>query len=223
MSSSYIISIDGPAASGKSTVARKLAEKLNITYLSSGSVYRAITYVCLSKNIKPSDENLKDFINTQSFNIEHGKVFVNNQDYSKFLSLPETENAVSSYASLACVREFALTLLRDVAKHESIIMDGRDIGSVVFPNATNKFFLTASQEVRAKRRYDEFCKNHPNEKINLDNILAEIIKRDDMDRKRELSPLIVAENAILIDNSKLNIEETIQAIYNSLHKKTGEA
>ncbi len=216
MSIKYIIALDGPAASGKSTVAKKLAEKLKITYLSSGSVYRAITYVCLTNNIPATNQQIEPFLQKCSFTIKNGTVFLNNEDYSKYLSLPETERLVSSYSSLPVVREYALTLLRDTAENESIIMDGRDIGTVVFPNATHKFFLTASPDVRAKRRFDEFCKKNPKEKISLKNILAEIINRDKMDETRELSPLKKAEKAILIDNSKLDIEQTIQKIYNHI-------
>jgi cytidylate kinase len=218
MSNNYIVAIDGPAASGKSTVARKLAETLKITYLSSGSVYRTITYMCLLNYIPADNELIKQFLQNYKVTITKGLVLVNNTDYSKYISLPETEKAVSSYSSLPSVREYAVGILRDTAKNESIIMDGRDIGTVVFPNATHKFFLTASAKVRAQRRYDEFRKNHPNEKISLNSILTEIIKRDQMDETRELSPLIKDKNALLIDNSKLNIEETIQTIYNYICK-----
>ncbi|MEI7942801.1 MAG: (d)CMP kinase [Candidatus Riflemargulisbacteria bacterium] len=219
MSNTYIVAIDGPAASGKSTVAQKLAKTLKITYLSSGSVYRTITHICLANNIPAENELIKQFLQNYSVTITKGLVLVNNTDYSKYISLPETEKAVSSYSSLPCVREYAVVILRNTAKKESIIMDGRDIGTVVFPSATHKFFLTASPEVRAKRRYDEFCKNHPDEKISLNSILTEIIKRDQMDETRELSPLIKDQKAILIDNSKLNIEETVQAIYNHIYTK----
>ncbi|MDD4527791.1 MAG: (d)CMP kinase [Candidatus Margulisbacteria bacterium] len=218
MSVKSIIAVDGPAASGKSTVAKKLAEKLSITYLSSGSVYRAITYVCLTNNIVADNEKIKFFLKHYNVRTKYGKIFINHTDYSQYLSLPETEKNVSKYSALAYVREFTLEILRNTAKHESIVMDGRDIGTAVFPDANYKFFLTASTEVRAKRRYDEFCKTHPKEKIELKTILSEIIQRDEMDETRELSPLKKAEDAILIDNSKLNIEETIQTIYNYIHK-----
>lgn len=218
MSNNYVVAIDGPAASGKSTVAKKLAETLKITYLSSGSVYRTVTHLCLSNNIPADNELIKQFLPNYVVTITKGLVLVNNTDYSKYISLPETEKAVSSYSSLPCVREYAVGILRNTAKNESIIMDGRDIGTVVFPNATHKFFLTASAEVRAKRRYDEFCKNHPKEKISLNTILAEIIKRDKMDETRELSPLIKDEKAILIDNSNLTIEQTIQALSKYINK-----
>jgi cytidylate kinase len=174
--------------------------------------------MCLLNYIPADNELIKQFLQNYKVTITKGLVLVNHTDYSKYISLPETEKAVSSYSSLPSVREYAVGILRDTAKNESIIMDGRDIGTVVFPNATHKFFLTASAKVRAQRRYDEFRKNHPNEKISLNSILTEIIKRDQMDETRELSPLIKDKNALLIDNSKLNIEETIQTIYNYICK-----
>ena len=140
MSNTYIIAIDGPAASGKSTVAKKLAEKLEITYLSSGSLYRTITHICLSHNIPTENQQIKNFLQRYKITINKGFVLVNNEDYSNYISLPETEKAVSSYSSLPCLREYAVEILRNTAKNESIIMDGRDIGTVVFPNATHKFF-----------------------------------------------------------------------------------
>jgi cytidylate kinase len=213
MSNIYVVAIDGPAASGKSTVAKKLAERLEILYLSSGSVYRSITYACLQNNIPPKDNCVKRFLQNNNFKIIKGNVFLNNQDYTKYISLPETEKAVSEYSSLSSVRKYTVSMLRKAAEQESMVMDGRDIGTVVFPKAKYKFFLTASAEIRAERRYNEF-KNKSDQSISFDEILSEIKTRDTKDKSRKLSPLKKANDAILVDNSKLNIEQTIQKIYN---------
>jgi CMP/dCMP kinase len=215
MSNEQVIAIDGPAASGKSTIAKILANKLSYTYLSSGLLYRAITYMCYNHKItKDHFEEIEKILKTNKVTINKGTVFINDNDANKFMYLPDVDKEVAGYSSLHIVREHVKRKLREISKIEAIVMDGRDIGTVIFPNAKYKFFVTASPEVRAKRRYLDFLKNTPNNDIKLETILQDLIIRDKIDSTRELSPLQKAPDAIVIDTSELTIEQTMEKIYN---------
>lgn len=208
----YIIALDGPSGSGKSTIAQELSERLGIEYLNTGSMYRAVTKYFLDKNIKESDLDkiVKNLENIQ-IDFNEGAVFLNGDDVSKEIRSDIVTKNVSWVSANEDVRRKLVDMQREIAKNTSFILDGRDIGTVVFPNAKYKFFLTASPRVRAIRRFDQ------NESdLSLDELEKSIIERDEYDSNRETSPLRKAEDACLIDNSDLNIEETIDMILDKM-------
>ncbi|MDD6918779.1 MAG: (d)CMP kinase [Peptoniphilaceae bacterium] len=208
----YIIALDGPSGSGKSTIAQELSERLGIEYLNTGSMYRAVTKYFLDKNIKESDLDkiVKNLENIQ-IDFNEGAIFLNGDDVSKEIRSDIVTKNVSWVSANEDVRRKLVDMQREIAKNTSFILDGRDIGTVVFPNAKYKFFLTASPRVRAIRRFDQ------NESdLSLDELEKSIIERDEYDSNRETSPLRKAEDACLIDNSDLNIEETIDMILDKM-------
>ncbi|MCI5971951.1 MAG: (d)CMP kinase [Anaerococcus sp.] len=208
----YIIALDGPSGSGKSTIAQELSERLGIEYLNTGSMYRAVTKYFLDKNIKESDLDkiVKNLENIQ-IDFNEGAIFLNGDDVSKEIRSDIVTKNVSWVSANEDVRRKLVDMQRQIAKNTSFILDGRDIGTVVFPNAKYKFFLTASPRVRAIRRFDQ------NESdLSLDELEKSIIERDEYDSNRETSPLRKAEDACLIDNSDLNIEETIDMILDKM-------
>lgn len=204
----YIIAIDGPSGSGKSTIAEELSKKLKIDYLNTGSMYRAVTKYFLDENIKENDndaiiEKLKDI----HLDLIDGKVYLNKEDVSREIRSDLVTKNVSWVSANKDVREKLLTIQRQLAKSKSFILDGRDIATVVFPNAKYKIFLTASPRVRARRRYDQ-----QESELSIDEIEKSIIARDEYDSTREIAPLKKAEDAILIDNSNMSISQTLDAI-----------
>ena len=204
----YIIALDGPSGSGKSTIAEKLAEKLGIEYLNTGSMYRAVTKYFLDRGIKEDNiENINKSLDEIKLSLVGGKIFLNGVDVSKELRSDNVTKNVSWVSANKSVREKLVHLQREIAKNTSFILDGRDIGTVVFPNAKYKFYLTASSRVRALRRFEQ---NESN--LSLDELEKAIIARDEYDSTRKISPLRKADDAILIDNSEMNIQETIDAI-----------
>ncbi len=204
----YIIALDGPSGSGKSTIAKELSERLTIEYLNTGSMYRAVTKYFLDKNIKEEDlEKIIKALDQIQIDFKKGAIFLNGEDVSKEIRSDLVTKNVSWVSANKNVREKLVDMQRQIAQNTSFILDGRDIGTVVFPNAKYKFFLTASPKIRALRRFEQ------NESdLSIDELEKAIIKRDEYDSTRETSPLKKAEDAHLIDNSDLNIEETIDAI-----------
>lgn len=212
--SNFIIALDGPSGSGKSTIANILAKKLKISYLNTGSMYRAVTLFFLENNIKKSDKIDIDLLRKINIDIKEDKVFLNEKDVSDKIRNKEVTENVSWVSSIFLVREYLVDMQRKISQNKSIILDGRDIGTVVFPNAKYKFFLVASSEVRAKRRYEQNEIDKP-----LEEIQKDIEKRDYLDSHREISPLKKAEDAIEIDSSNLTIDETIEEIINKMDKE----
>ncbi len=212
--SNFIIALDGPSGSGKSTIANILAKKLKISYLNTGSMYRAVTLFFLENNIKKSDKIDIDLLRKINIDIKEDKVFLNEKDVSEKIRNKEVTENVSWVSSLFLVRKYLVDMQRKISQNKSIILDGRDIGTVVFPNAKYKFFLVASSEVRAKRRYEQ---NEIDK--SLEEIQKDIEKRDYLDSHREISPLKKAEDAIEIDSSNLTIDETIEEIINKMDKE----
>jgi CMP/dCMP kinase len=206
------VAIDGPAGAGKSTIAKILSKKLNLMYINTGAMYRAVTLKAIEKKITP--ENIEALsILTDSLNMyfEKDRLILNGEDVTDFITTPEISNTVSNYAAIGEIRERMVNLQRKMSLQYDVIMDGRDIGTVVLKNAAFKFFLTASPEERARRRYDELIAK----KINVvyEEILQEIIKRDYMDSHREISPLVKAIDAVEIDTTGLGIESVVSKIY----------
>ncbi|MDD5455668.1 MAG: (d)CMP kinase [Candidatus Margulisbacteria bacterium] len=212
-----IIAIDGPAASGKSTVAALLAKKMGITYLNSGQMYRAITYKCLANKISFSDiDKIVEITKNTSFSISANMLLIDGKNYKKQVSLPEVENNVSIVAKIPEVRDILIKKQREIARNKSIIMDGRDIGTIVFPDATYKFYLDASIETRAERRCKELAQKFPDQLFSLKKIINEIKDRDNIDMQRNVSPLKQAKDAILVDTTRLSIEEMMIQLYNTI-------
>ena len=202
------IAIDGPAGAGKSTIAKLLGAKFNLMYINTGAMYRAVTLFALRKNI--TTENvclLCEMIESLEMHFECDKLIVNNEDISEEILLPIISNTVSHYAAIPDVRKILVELQRNLSSKYNVIMDGRDIGTVVLTDAPYKFFLTANAEERAERRHKELISKGIS--LSYNNILDDIIKRDYIDTHRETNPLTKAKDAVQIDSSNKNIEEVV--------------
>lgn len=196
------IAIDGPAAAGKSTIAKRVAKKLEYLYIDTGAMYRAVTLYVLEHG----DEIIQDISN--HIHITFGtsdEVYLNDKDVSKEIRSPEVTNNVSRIAAIGDVRTYLVDMQREISRTSSVVMDGRDIGTTVLPDAEVKIFMQASPKVRAERRLLEETARGNN--IDLETLTAEIIRRDEIDSTRKISPLVKAEDAVLLDTSHLSIEE----------------
>lgn len=205
------IAIDGPAGSGKSTIARKLAERLNLDYIDTGAMYRAVTLAVINMGIAPGDK--KGIIDTavkSRIHFSGHKVFLNGEDVSLKIRTSLVDKRVSEVASIPEVRRILVRLQRQMAARGGVVMDGRDIGTSVLPEARFKFFLTATLEERAKRRYQDLIKTSP--QITLKQVMNEMERRDLLDSTRGHSPLKVADDAVVIDTTGRSIEEVLDEI-----------
>ena len=218
----YSIAIDGPAASGKSTAAKGVAKALDFLYLDTGAMYRAITLYMIEKGLDTrSEEDAKSILDEVTMREDkNGHIFLNEREVTERVREEDVTKLVSYACAHKAVRERLVALQREMAKGESVVMDGRDIGTVVLPDATLKVYQVASVESRAKRRYlEELSKG---KEASLDEIQKDIERRDYIDSHREHSPLRKAEDAILLDTSDLTIQEEIDAILSLFHEKAGE-
>lgn len=220
----YVIVIDGPAASGKSTAAYLLAKKLGFVYMDTGAMYRALTWKALQSQVDPEDaEALSRMAHTVKINIlsQDTKpgvvVYLDGEDVSTSIRTAEINRWVSVISKVPGVRQAMLKLQKRIAREKSIVAEGRDMGTVVFPQADTKIFLTASLEERVNRRWMEF--KAKGEGCTRDTIAEELKMRDRIDSEREIAPLKKAADAILIDNTNLNIEETIKKLYDIAKQK----
>lgn len=215
MKKKYKIAIDGPAGAGKSTIAKLLATDLNFLYIDSGAMYRACTLFLLENKLINKPELLIEK-KIKSLNItfkKRGKdqlVYLNNKDISKEIRLQEVTKHVSLVSAMKCIREEMVKRQKDFGKNSSIIMDGRDIGTEVFKDADLKIYLTASAEIRAKRRKVDL--DRLKESSNINELIKDIQRRDHLDSSRNISPLSKAQDALVIDSSDLNIKEVIEKI-----------
>ncbi|MBR1438600.1 MAG: (d)CMP kinase [Synergistaceae bacterium] len=212
---SYVITLDGPAGAGKSSAAKDTAEKLGINYLDTGAIYRAIALILSQSEVKPiDDEIMREALSDIQIELRGKAVLVNGFDVTGEIRTPEVDELASVYSAVPSVRKALLALQKEQENHGSIVAEGRDVGSVVFPNAMVKFFITASPEARAERRYKErISKGRP---ADYDAILKAIIERDRNDSSREVSPLTVPEGAVYLDTSDMTEEETVQFILNKV-------
>ena len=209
------IAIDGPAGAGKSTIARLAAKELGFIYVDTGAMYRAIAlYLLDSKTEIENIEAVKQALNNININIVYDKgvqhVFLNLQDVSAEIRSEKVGNMASRSSAIKEVREKLLSLQRDIAEKNDVIMDGRDIGTNILPNAELKIYLTASADVRAKRRFDEL--KNAGEWPDFEKIKADIINRDEQDMSREIAPLRQADDAVLVDSSAMSISEVVDSI-----------
>lgn len=214
----FNIAIDGPAGSGKSTIARLVAKKINFLYVNTGLLFRSMAYLFNELNIDISNEKeIKEALSKGLIQpVDNETTIVNNKKVSEELRTEEISSLTSKIATNSVVREYALKIERDLAKNFNVVMDGRDIGTVVLKDAKLKIFMWASPEIRAKRRLSDISKLGFD--TSYDEILSEIKKRDELDSTRKIAPLIQAEDAIRIDNTNGTIEDAVNKIV-SLYKE----
>ena len=214
------IAIDGFSSTGKSTLAKQLANELAYVYVDTGAMYRAVTFFAMNNNLIRSDffdkkaliDSLPEIQLDFKFNPDLGfaEMYLNGQNVEKQIRTIEVSNFVSKVAEVSEVRSKLVEQQQEMGKNKAIVMDGRDIGTVVFPDAELKIFMTASAETRAQRRFDELRQKGDN--VSYEDVLKNVVERDYIDTHREDSPLIIAEDAIEIDNSYLNREEQFAAV-----------
>ena len=225
MAKTYSIAIDGPAGAGKSTIARRLAKELGYYYVDTGAIYRTVAYFMDLLGISPKDvDGVERYIDELTIEIEYDEdgvqhMIMNGMDVSGDIRTQDISQKASLVSAHAVVRDVLLDMQRNVAKKHNVIMDGRDIGTVVLPGADVKIFLTADAEVRAKRRYDELIAK--GQKADLPTILKEIKQRDFQDSHRAIAPLKQAKDAVLVDTSALDIEGVVTVIRQIVGEKIG--
>ena len=211
ISKNIVITIDGPAGAGKSTVAKMVASKLGINYLDTGAIYRAVAYTMDLQGIPPvEDERLRKALRVLSVTLDDGKIMADGKDLSGLIRNPRVSSLASLYSALPLVRDRLIDLQREQVLGRGLVADGRDMGTVVFPLAPLKIYLTASAEVRANRRWSEL--NLKGSDLTFDEVLKDIKERDQLDSNRECSPLKVAVDGKLLDTSNMSIEEVVDSI-----------
>lgn len=220
----YSIAIDGPAGAGKSTIARKAAQRLNFVYVDTGAIYRTLAYGIHTFGLSPEDEKLTEILSTfdvKPFWTEDGlqHMVLNGEDVTQMIRQPHISDLTSKISAIAAVRDFLMETQRKIAREYSVIMDGRDIGTVVLPDADVKIFLFASAEVRAKRRYLELQQKGVDQPYG--EVLQEMIDRDYRDSHRAVAPLKPAADSYMLDTSDLDLEQSIEAVISIIRKKTG--
>lgn len=217
------IAIDGPAGAGKSSMAKALAKDLGYQYVDTGAIYRTVAYFMDLWGVSPKDvDGVNRYIDELTVEIEYDEdgvqhMIMNGMDVTDDIRTQEISQKASLIAAHACVREMLLDMQRDIAKEYNVVMDGRDIGTVVLPKATVKIFLTASAEVRAKRRYDELIAK--GQKAKYETVLKEVQQRDYQDTHREIAPLKMARDSVKLDTTNMNKEEALAAMKEIIARK----
>lgn len=219
---SFNLAIDGPAGAGKSTIAKQLAKKLGYIYVDTGAMYRALSLYLIRKNIAADDvDSIKNVLDDIEIDLEYDNdtqvVILNGENVNGLIRTEEVSAMTSASSKNACVREKLVDLQRKIAEKQDVVMDGRDIGTCVLPNANLKIYLTASSKTRAERRWNEY--NEKGIQCDINEIEKDIIARDHQDMTREVSPLKQAEDAVLVDSSDMTIDEVISTIYKLVEEK----
>lgn len=215
------VAIDGPAGAGKSTIAKAAAKALGFIYVDTGALYRAIAYNAVKSGVVEDKEKIIAMLDSTNVELKYvdgvQAVYLNGEDVSAYIRTPEISMGASTVSAIPEVRAFLLNLQRDIAKKNNVIMDGRDIATVVLPNADVKIFLFASPECRAQRRYKELIEK--GESVSYDDVLDDVNKRDYQDSHREIAPLKPSEDSVMADTSKLDLEQSIELIINTIKEK----
>lgn len=221
-----IVTIDGPSGTGKSTIARQLARKIGFTHFDTGAMYRALTYAIYRDNVDfQNPTQLKKYLEEFTFNIHPAgntkNYFVGDENVTEKIRTPDIDSKVSVISAIPAVREAMVSYQKDYGHRVNAVFEGRDLGTVVFPDAEVKIFLTADPSVRAKRRYDQLKEGLPNGESPppLDKLTKELIKRDEMDSTRKVSPLRQANDAVLIDTTHLSIPEVLDEIVSHIEQR----
>ncbi len=217
-----LITIDGPAGAGKSSIGKMLATELDYLFLETGAMFRAVGFAVRERGVSPDDkETIATICNGVSleFLVEKGgiKIILDNRDVTDLLRTPEIDRWAALVALIPEVRTYLVKYQRAIGAEGGVVAEGRDIGSVVFPDADLKFFLTASSEIRARRRHKELLKR--GEKISYEEVLSQLIARDHQDRERETAQLVVPDGAIVIDTSSLSLNEVFERIFSEVKKE----
>lgn len=213
------VAIDGPAGAGKSTISRRAASELGYIYIDTGALYRTVGVAAMRENKLGTQSDIESVLTdtlSVELRFENGiqKMYLNGEDVSEEIRTPEASMAASKVSAVPAVRAYLFDLQKKIAKENNCIMDGRDIGTVVLPDADVKIFLTASPEARAKRRYKELTEKGSD--VKYEDVLSDMIKRDYDDSHRAIAPLKQAEDAILVDTSDIGLEESIQLIIRTI-------
>ena len=212
------VAIDGPAGAGKSTIAKAAAKQLNYIYVDTGALYRTIAYNAVMNNVIDDTNGIIAMLDNTKVELKYidgvQAVFLNAEDVSAFIRTPEISMGASKVSAIPEVRAFLLSLQQEIAKENDVIMDGRDIATVVLPNADVKIFLFASPECRAERRYKELVEKGEN--VKYEDVLADVNQRDYQDSHREIAPLKPSEDSIMLDTSKLNLDESIELVIKTI-------
>ncbi len=226
MAKKISIAIDGPAGAGKSTIARRLARELGYYYVDTGAIYRTVAYFFDLWGVAPKDiDGISRYIDELTIGIEYDEegrqhMIMNGMDVTEDIRTPEISQKASLIAAHAIVRDMLLDMQRDVARQHNVVMDGRDIGTVVLPKATVKIFLTASAEVRAQRRYNEMLAK--GQKASFAQVLKDIQQRDHQDTHREVAPLKMCRDSVKLDTSDMDIDQVIAAMKEIIAGKVGQ-
>jgi len=221
----YVVAIDGPSGAGKSTLARAVAGELGFVYVDTGAIYRTVGYHVLQQGVRPTDAgDVEALLADLEIRMGYGedglqRMYLNGSDVTDFIRTPEISMATSKVAAIPAVREFLLEMQREIAQERSVIMDGRDIGTVVFPDADVKIFLTASAEERAKRRYRELRERGEHKDLSV--LLVETEERDYNDAHRAIAPLRPAEGAVVVDTSDLDFDQSRARLREVIRERLG--
>lgn len=215
------VAIDGPAGAGKSTIAKAAAKELGFIYVDTGALYRAVAYNAVKTGAIDDEQKIIDMLDSTKVELKYVNgvqaVYLNGEDVSAFIRTPEISMGASKVSAIPQVRAFLLNLQREIASTNNVIMDGRDIATVVLPNADVKIFLFASPECRAERRYKELIEKGEN--VSFDDVLKDVNQRDYQDSHREIAPLKPSDDSIMADTSELTLQESIDLIVNTIKEK----
>ena len=215
------VAIDGPAGAGKSTIAKAAAKELGFIYVDTGALYRAVAYNAVKTGAIDDEQKIINMLDSTKVELKYVNgvqaVYLNGEDVSAFIRTPEISMGASKVSAIPQVRVFLLNLQREIASTNNVIMDGRDIATVVLPNADVKIFLFASPECRAERRYKELIEK--GESVSFDDVLKDVNQRDYQDSHREIAPLKPSDDSIMADTSELTLQESIDLIVNTIKEK----